>query len=102
MLAARTAAIEHFRRRDVMNRSTDGTIRVDVQVSERRILLPDLVVWQRVIHDRVLCDFWNGDVLRDVVEVRAVVLPHQEELARVAEDGRTNAGLFETRVLLNN
>jgi hypothetical protein len=71
-------------------------------VRERRILLAGLVVGQRVIHDRMLGDFRQRDVPAHVVQVRAVVLAHDEELAAVAEHGRTDAALLEPRVLLND
>src|SRR2546422_9405930 len=60
------------------------------------------MIRQRVIHDGVLCDLWQRDVLAHVVQVRAVVLPHDEKLAAVAEHGRTDAALLEPRVLLND
>jgi len=45
------------------------------------------MVRQRIIHDGVLSHFGQGDVLRHVLQVRAVVLAHDEKLARVAEHG---------------
>ncbi len=73
-----------------------------MQISERGVFLPGLMVGQRVIHYRVLGDFGNGDVARDVVQIGAVVLAHQEKLAAVAEHGGTDARLFETRILLDD
>jgi hypothetical protein len=49
------------------------------------------MVGQRVVHDRVLGDFGERDVPAHVVQVRPVVLAHDEELAAVAEHGRTDA-----------
>jgi len=63
MLAARTGAVEHLRRRDVVNRAAHIPRGVGVQVSERRILLAGLMVGQRVIHNRVLRHLWQRDVL---------------------------------------
>lgn len=68
-----------------------------VQVRERRILLAGLVVGQRVIHDRVLRDFRQRDVVAHVVQVRAIVLAHDEKLSAVAEHGRADAALLEPR-----
>jgi DNA polymerase-4 len=102
MLAARTGAVEHLRRRDVVNRAAHIPRGVGVQVSERRILLAGLMVGQRVIHNRVLRHLWQRDVLAHVFQVRAVVLPHYEKLARVSEYGRADARLFEPRILLHD
>ena len=85
-----------------MDRAAEVARCVGVQVGERRILLAGLVVGQRVIHDCVLRDFRQRDVLAHVVQVRAVVLAHDKELAAVAEHGRTDAALLEPRVLLND
>ena len=52
--AARTGAVEHLRRGDVVNRAAQIPRGVSVQVRERRILLARLVIGQRIIHDRVL------------------------------------------------
>ena len=54
VFAARTGAIEHFGRGDIVDRAADIAGRVGVQIRERRILLARLMVGQRVIHDRVL------------------------------------------------
>ena len=61
-----------------------------------------LVVGQRVIHDCVLRDLWQRDVLAHVVQVCAIILAHDKKLAAVPEHGRTDAALFEPRVLLND
>ena len=42
------------------------------------------------------------DVSADVVDVGSVILPHEEKLAAVAEDGGADAAFFETRVLLHD
>ena len=94
VFAARTGAVEHLRRGDVVNRAAEIARRVGVEVGERRILLAGLVVGQRVIHDRVLRDFRQRDVLAHVVQVRAVVLAHDEELAAVAEHSGADARLL--------
>ena len=75
---------------------------VGVQISERRILLAGLMVGQRIIHDRVLGHFGQRDVLAHVIQIGAVVLAHDEKLARVAEHGGADARLFEPRILLDD
>src|SRR6185437_1387802 len=80
MLAARTGAVEHFWRRNVVNRTTEISRRVGMEICERRILLARLMVGQRVVHYGVLRDLWQCDVLAHVLQVRAVVLAHDEEL----------------------
>ena len=60
------------------------------------------MVGQRIIHNRVLGDFGQRDVLRHVLQIRAVVLAHDEKLARVAEHGGADARLFEPRILLHD
>ena len=60
------------------------------------------MVGQWIIHDRVLGDFGQRDVLRHVLQVGAVVLAHDEKLAAVAEYGGTDARLFEPCVLLHD
>jgi hypothetical protein len=102
VFTARTAAIEHLARGDVMNRAAEIPAGVGVEIGERRILLPALVVGQRIIHDGVLRHFGQRDVLAHVVQIRAVVLAHDEKLARVAEHCGADARLFEPGVLLND
>ena len=48
----------------------------------------------------MLRQFGQADVARHVFQVGAIVLAHEEELARVAENGGANAALFEATVLL--
>ena len=60
------------------------------------------MVGQRIIHDGVLGDFGKRDVVRDVVQVGAVILAHQIKLAAVAENCGANPALFEPGVLLND
>ena len=60
------------------------------------------MVGQRIIHDRVLGDFGQRDVLRHVLQVGAVVLAHDEKLAAVAEHSGADARLFEPGVLLDD
>ena len=102
MLAARTGAIEHFGRSVVVSRPANRTVGINVQISERGVFRSGLMVGQRVIHYRVLGDFGNRDVPRDVVQIGAVVLAHQEKLAAVPEHGGTDARLFEARILLDD
>src|ERR1035441_6502629 len=98
MLAARTGAVEHFGGSEIVGRPANRAVGINVQISERGIFLPGLMVGQRVIHYRVLGDFGNGDVARDVVQIGAVVLAHQEKLAAVAKYGGADARLLETRI----
>jgi hypothetical protein len=65
---------------DVVDRAVQIPRGVGVQICEWRILLAGLVVGQRVIHDRVLGDFRQRDVPAHVVQVRPVVLAHDEKL----------------------
>jgi hypothetical protein len=50
----------------------------------------------------VLRHLGQRDVLAHVVQVCSIVLAHDEELAAVAEHGRADAALLESRVLLDN
>jgi len=102
VFSARTRTIEHFGRRNIVNRSANRAIGVNVHISKGGILLACLMVGQWIIHNRVARDFGNRDVLRDVVQVGSVVLPHEKKLTAVAENGGTNAALFEAGVLLND
>ena len=102
MLPARTGAIEHFIGSDVVRGAANGPVGINVQIGERGILLPGLVVGQRIIHDGVLRDFRERDVVRDVVHVGAVILAHQIKLAAVAEHCGANPALFEPGILLND
>ena len=85
-----------------MDRAAEVAGGVGVQIGERRILLAGLMVGQRVIHDGVLRHFGQRDVLAHVLQVGAVVLAHDEKLARVAEHGGADARLFEPRILLDD
>lgn len=85
-----------------MDRAADVAGRVRVEIRERRILLAGLMIRQRVIPDGVLGHLGQRDVLAHVIEVGAVVLPHDEELARVPEYSGTDARLLEPRVLLHD
>jgi len=60
------------------------------------------MVGQRVVHDGVLRHFGQRDVLAHVIQIRAVVLAHDEKLARVAEHGGADARLLEARILLHD
>src|SRR5271154_4475148 len=85
-----------------MNRAAKIPAGVGVKISERRILLSRLMVGQWIIHYRVLGDFGQRDVLRHILEVGAVVLAHDEKLARVAEHSGADARLFEPGILLDD
>ena len=102
MLAAGRTAIEHFARRNVVSRATKISAGIGVKISERRIFLTGLMIWQGIIHDRVLGHFGQCDVLCHVLQIRAVILPHDKKLATVAEYSGTDARLFEARILLHD
>ena len=68
-----------------MDCPADLVLRVGVQVGEGGELFPALLVGERIREDGVLGHFGEVDVAAHVVEVGAVVLPHEEELAAVAE-----------------
>src|SRR5439155_12155012 len=95
-------AIKHFGGGNVVDGATKVASRVGVEVRKRGVFLSRLMVGKGVVHNRVLGDLRQRDVFAHVVQVRSVVLPHDEELPAVAEYGRTNAALFEARILLNN
>jgi len=80
VLAAGRTAIEHFARRNVVSRAAQISAGVGMEISERRKFLPRLMVGQWVVHYRVLGHFGQRDVLRHVLQIRAVVLPHDEKL----------------------
>ena len=44
----------------------------------------------------------EADVAAHVVEIGAIVLSHEEELARIAEHGGADAAFFEPAVLLDD
>ena len=50
----------------------------------------------------MLRQFGEADVARHVVEIGAVVLAHEKELARIAKDSGANAALFEAAILLDD
>src|SRR6202050_5256707 len=60
------------------------------------------MVRERIVHEGVLRDLRDGDVLRDVVDVSPVVLPHQKELPAIAKHRRPDATLLEPCVLLHD
>src|SRR5580704_16469291 len=102
MLATGGTAIEHFRRGDIVDSAANITGGISVQIGEGRKFLASLMVGQRIVHDRVLRDFGQRDVLSHIVQVGAVILPHEEELAGVAKYGGTDARLLESRILLHD
>ena len=61
-----------------------------------------LLLRKRIVMNRVDRDFGELDVLRDILKVRAVKLPHQKELLGVAHDDRSDPRGFELAVLLDN
>ena len=61
-----------------------------------------LLLGQRVMLHGVDHHLGQLDVLRDVLQVGAVELPHEEELLRVPHDDGANPGALEFAVLLNN
>ena len=85
-----------------MRGAADWILRVVVQVGECGEFFAGLLVGQRIGENCVLRQFGEANVGRHVVEIGAIVLAHEEELARVAEDGGANAAFFEAAVLLND
>ena len=67
MLPARTGTVEHLLGSDVVRRAANGPVGINVQISERAVLLSGLMVGQRIIHDGVLVDFGERNVVRDVI-----------------------------------
>ena len=82
--------------------ATDGVLRVGVEVGEGGEFFARLLIWQRIREDGVFGQLGEADVAGHVVDVGAVVLPHEEELARIAEDSGADAAFFEAAVLLND
>lgn len=85
-----------------MRGAADWVLRVVVQVREGGELFAALLVGQRIGEDGVFRELGQTDVARHVVEIGAIVLAHEEELAAVAEDGGADAAFFEAAVLLND
>ncbi len=79
-----------------------GILGVGVKVGEGGEFLASLLIRERVGKDRVLGQFGEADVAGHVVEIGAVVLPHEEELARIAEYRGPDAAFFEPAVLLDD
>ena len=102
MFAAGRTAIEHFRRGNVVDSPAQVADRVGVKVSERGIFLAGLMIGQGIIHDCVLGDFRERNVLCHVIQIGPVILPEDEKLPAVAEHSGANSGLFESCVLLDN
>ena len=96
------AGFEHVRRGDVVDGAADSVLCVGVEVGEGGEFLPALLVGERIREDGVLGHFGEADVAPRVVEIGAVILPHEEELAAVAEDGGADAAFLEARVLLHD
>ena len=102
VFSARTRTIEHFGRRNIVNRSANRAIGVQMQIGKGAEFLAGLMVGQRIIHNGVLGDVRQRDVVRHVLQVRPVALAHEKKLAAVAKNSGANAGLFEPAVLLDN
>ena len=85
-----------------MRGAADRILRVVVQVGEGGELFAGLLVGQRIGEDGVLRQIGEADVGGHVVEIGAIVLAHEEELAAVAEDGGADAAFFEAAVLLDD
>src|ERR1700733_12494111 len=102
VFSARTRTIEHFGRGNIVNGAANRTVGVQMQISKGAELLAGLMVGQRIIHDRVLRDVGQRDVVRHVLQVSPVALAHEKKLAAVAKNSGANAGLFEAAVLLDN
>src|SRR5580698_65504 len=58
------------------------------------------MVREGIVHEGVLGNFWDGDVLAEVIDVSPVVLAHKEELPTVADHRRADAALLKACVLL--
>lgn len=56
----------------------------------------------RITLDRVNGGFWQPEIRAEVDQVAAVGLAHEEELLRVADDGRTDSRCFEAGILLDD
>src|ERR1700760_2119382 len=67
-----------------------------------KLLIGGLLLRQRVVLYRVDHHLGQLDVLGDVLQIRAVELPHEKELLRVPHDDGPNPGALEFAVLLNN
>src|ERR1041385_7227104 len=72
VLAARTGAVEHFWRCDVVGSAAKIPRRIRVQISERRIPSTALMVGQRLVHDGVVRHLRQRDFLAHVLQVRAI------------------------------
>ncbi len=76
-----------------MRSSADRILRVVVQVCERRTILARLLIRERIRKNGVFRQFGQADVARHIVQIGAVVLAHEEELAAVAEYSGADAAL---------
>ena len=85
-----------------MDGAADRADGIGVEVGKGGELFRGLLVRQWVVEDRLLGHVGEIDVCADVVEVRSIVLAHEEELAAIAKDGGADAALFEAGVLLHD
>ena len=86
-----------------MRGAADRVLRVGVEVGKAgKPVVAALLVGERIGENGVLRQFSEADVAAHVFQVGAIILAHEEKLARVAEDGRANAAFFETAVLLHD
>src|ERR1700722_3288725 len=100
--APRNRTKKHFGRRNIVDRSANRAVGVQMQIGKGAELLAGLMVGQGIIHDRVLGDVGQRDVMRHILQVRSVTLAHEKKLAAVAENSGANARLFEPAVLLDD
>lgn len=70
-----------------MDGAAEIAIRVGMQISKGRVFLAGLMVRERIVHDRVLRYFRQGDVLAHVFQVPTIVLAKNEKLPAVAKHG---------------
>ncbi len=100
---ARATHCEHLLRNDIVRGAADGGLGVGVEVGEGGVFFfAALLVRERVAEDGVFGQLGEAEVVGHVVEVGAVVLTHEEKLARVAEDGAADSAFFEPPVLLDD
>ena len=77
-----------------MRGAANWILRVVVKIGERRKLVAALLVRNWVGENLVFRQFGQSNVSRHVVEIGAVVLTHEDELAAVAEDSGADAASF--------
>jgi len=102
MRASGAGAVEHLGRGDIMDGAAEWAHGVGVEVGEGGELFGGLLIGKWVVENGLFRYVREADVFADVVEVGAIVLPHEEELTAVAENGGPDAAFLEPRVLLHD